>query len=260
MTPRELTNEIVKILDKKKALDITAIKTEELTIVSDYFVIATGTSNTHVKSLADDLEYEMGKLDAAPEHIEGRATGWILLDFGSVLVHLFQKDTNLVQQLRAVLFNTLAPDKSIFVGFGFNLGAVNILHIKADETFIGKDKNQLGKYIIYFLLYTVTKTVDRDKIRMLITGKPNIMNVTKEVLLYFTARIDIIHVGVDYHLKHHFRMIRTTTGCFIKLLEIIKIEIINNCIDYADRVVRSYVFINSLWKKNGLVGNVRTKM
>ena len=75
MTPRELTNEIVKILDKKKALDITAIKTEELTIVSDYFVIATGTSNTHVKSLADDLEYEMGKLGAAPEHIEGRATG-----------------------------------------------------------------------------------------------------------------------------------------------------------------------------------------
>ena len=44
MTPRELTNEIVKILDKKKALDITAIKTDELTIVSDYFVIATGTS------------------------------------------------------------------------------------------------------------------------------------------------------------------------------------------------------------------------
>ena len=84
MTPRELTNEIVKILDKKKALDITAIKTEELTIVSDYFVIATGTSNTHVKSLADDLEYEMGKLGAAPEHIEGRATGWILLDFGRI--------------------------------------------------------------------------------------------------------------------------------------------------------------------------------
>ena len=74
MTPRELTTEIVKIIDKNKALDITAIKTEELTIVSDYFVIATGTSNTHVKSLADDLEYEMGKLGAAPEHIEGRAT------------------------------------------------------------------------------------------------------------------------------------------------------------------------------------------
>ena len=99
MTPRELTNEIVKILDKKKALDITAIKTEELTIVSDYFVIATGTSNTHVKSLADDLEYEMGKLGAAPEHIEGRATGWILLDFGDVVAHVFHEEDRLYYSL-----------------------------------------------------------------------------------------------------------------------------------------------------------------
>ena len=53
-------------------------------------------------------------------------------------------------------------------------------------------------------LYTVTKTIDGDKIRMLITGKPDIMNVTQEKLLYFTARIDIIHVGVDNYLKHHF--------------------------------------------------------
>ena len=84
---------------------------------------------------------------------------------------------------------------------------------------------------------------------MLITGKPNIMNVTKEVLLYFTARIDIIHVGVDYHLKHHFRMIRTTARFLIKLLETLKIEVVNNSIHDADRVGRSYVFINSLWKK-----------
>ena len=83
MTPKELTNETVKILDKKKAIDITAIKTDELTIVSDYFVIATGTSNTHVKSLADDLEYEMGKFGVAPEHIEGRATGWTSSVFGT---------------------------------------------------------------------------------------------------------------------------------------------------------------------------------
>ena len=63
-------------------------------------------------------------------------------------------------------FDCLAPDKSIFVGFRLD-STVDILHIKADEAFIGKDKNQLGKYIIYFLLYTVTKTVDSDKIRML---------------------------------------------------------------------------------------------
>lgn len=85
-----LVKEIVKVLDEKKAIDITAIKTEEVTIVSDYFVIASGTSNTHVKSLADDVEYEIKqRLGVDPQHIEGRATGWILLDYGSVIVHIF---------------------------------------------------------------------------------------------------------------------------------------------------------------------------
>ncbi|MCR4614689.1 MAG: ribosome silencing factor [Clostridiales bacterium] len=92
MTPSELMNEIVKILDKKKAIDIKAIRTTELTIVSDYFIIASGTSVTHTRSLADDLEFEMGKLGVNPHNIEGRATGWILLDYGSVLVHIFQAE------------------------------------------------------------------------------------------------------------------------------------------------------------------------
>ncbi len=93
MTPNELTREIVKVLDEKKAQDIVAIATEELTIVSDYFVIASGTSSTHVKSLADDVEFELSKKGIEPLHIEGRATGWILLDYGSVIVHVFQKES-----------------------------------------------------------------------------------------------------------------------------------------------------------------------
>ncbi len=89
----KLVREIAKVLDEKKAMDITAIKTEEVTIVSDYFVIASGTSNTHTKSLADDVEYEIKqRLDIPPEHIEGRATGWILLDYGTVIVHIFQHE------------------------------------------------------------------------------------------------------------------------------------------------------------------------
>ena len=88
-----LVKEIAKVLDEKKAVDITAIKTEEITIVSDYFIIASGTSNTHAKSLADDVEYEIKtRFGIDPEHIEGRATGWILLDYGTVLVHIFTQD------------------------------------------------------------------------------------------------------------------------------------------------------------------------
>ena len=89
MISLETAKNIVKILDNKKAMDLELIQTQELTIVSDYFIIASGTSNTHVRALADEVEEEMGKLGVEPDHIEGRATGWILLDYGCVLVHVF---------------------------------------------------------------------------------------------------------------------------------------------------------------------------
>ncbi len=89
MTELELTKEIVKVLDNKKAIDIKAIHITEFSIVADYFIIASGTSNTHVKALADEVEYELTQKGVEPNHIEGRATGWILLDYGSVIVHVF---------------------------------------------------------------------------------------------------------------------------------------------------------------------------
>lgn len=92
MTSKELVENIVKILDDKKAEDIAAIETTALTVVSDYFVIATGTSSTHVKALADEVEDGMEKLGVSVHHIEGRATGWILLDYNDVLVHIFTRD------------------------------------------------------------------------------------------------------------------------------------------------------------------------
>ncbi|MBQ2963655.1 MAG: ribosome silencing factor [Clostridia bacterium] len=92
MTPKELYESIVKVLDDKKAEEIAVLDTTDLTVVSEYFVIATGNSSTHVKSLADDVEYELQQLGIEPEHIEGRATGWILLDYGSVLLHVFTRD------------------------------------------------------------------------------------------------------------------------------------------------------------------------
>ena len=93
MAPSELAKKIAKILDGKKAVDIAAIHTTDQTIIADYFVVACGTSSTHVKALAEDLEFEMKKqYGVPPQHIEGRATGWILLDYGAVLVHLFLQE------------------------------------------------------------------------------------------------------------------------------------------------------------------------
>ena len=93
MNELELTRETVKILDRKKAMDIKVLRINELSIVADYFVIASGTSNTHVKSLADEVEYELSQKGIEPSHIEGRATGWILLDYNDVLVHVFQPES-----------------------------------------------------------------------------------------------------------------------------------------------------------------------
>ncbi len=89
----ELVKKIAKVLDDKKAMDIKAIEITEFTIVADYFVIANGTSNTHVKALANEVEYELSQIGIEPNHIEGRATGWILLDYGDVVVHLFLSDS-----------------------------------------------------------------------------------------------------------------------------------------------------------------------
>ena len=79
----------VKVLDFKKASDIKLLKIDEKTTIADYFVICAGSSSTQIKTLADEVEYELSQKAIEPAHIEGRATGWILLDYSSVLVHVF---------------------------------------------------------------------------------------------------------------------------------------------------------------------------
>ncbi len=90
MTSLELATEAVKILDDKKALALKLIGIEDISILSDYFVLATGTSSTHVKALADEVEFKLKQLDITPTHTEGyRSNSWVILDYGSVIVHVF---------------------------------------------------------------------------------------------------------------------------------------------------------------------------
>ena len=103
MTSLEKAKNIAKILDKKKAIDIIGIETKELTVMSDYFIIASGTSNTHVRALADEVDDEMKKLGVEVDHIEGRATGWILLDYNDVLVHVFQPESRQYYNIERLL-------------------------------------------------------------------------------------------------------------------------------------------------------------
>ena len=87
--------EILKIaanaLNNKKAIDLHAVKVTDLTVLTDYFLIATATSNTHVHALADEVEEKLAELGVKANHIEGKSTDWILLDYGSVVIHVFGK-------------------------------------------------------------------------------------------------------------------------------------------------------------------------
>lgn len=90
------SKEIIKIaanaLNDKKALNISAIKVEDLTVLTEYFLMATATSSTHVRSLADEIEFKLEESGVKVHHIEGKSTGWILLDYGSVIIHIFNKE------------------------------------------------------------------------------------------------------------------------------------------------------------------------
>ena len=85
---------IAKILDSRKGLNVRVIKIADISSLADYMVIATGNSSTHVKSLADYVEYEMDEQGVSVSHIEGhRSDTWILLDYVDVIVHVFNEES-----------------------------------------------------------------------------------------------------------------------------------------------------------------------
>ena len=81
---------LARALDSKKGGDIKVLKTEGLTTLADYFVICTATSNTQVKAMSDACEETAEKNGERAHHIEGHRGGtWLLMDFSSVVVHVF---------------------------------------------------------------------------------------------------------------------------------------------------------------------------
>jgi ribosome-associated protein len=94
LSPKELALALAEIADNKKARDIRVLEITDLTVLADYFVLCSGTSTTHVKTLAGEMDFVLKERGVAPHHIEGRDAGnWMLLDYGSVVVHVFLPET-----------------------------------------------------------------------------------------------------------------------------------------------------------------------
>ena len=94
MTPKETAIVLAKALDSKKGIDIRVLETGHLTTLADYFVICPAPPPTQVRALSDECEKTMKETAGElPHHVEGHRGGtWVLLDFSSVVVHIFMED------------------------------------------------------------------------------------------------------------------------------------------------------------------------
>ena len=166
----------------------------------------------------------------------------------------------LLHQAFTVPLNRFSPDESILIGFGLNLCPVNVFHIQADEAFGREKEYGLGKHLVDFILHPVAETVDGNEIRFLISGQPDIMDVTVKELFNFPAGVDVVHIGIQNDLEHHPGMVRAAPAFLIQLPETFKVQALNQSVNHPNWIMLCNILVNSLRKKHCLVGIIRTKM
>ena len=94
MTPKEVAAVAAKALDDRKGVDIRLLEITDVTTLADYFLLCTGTSSTHVKSLCDSVEEALDQAGEPALRREGHRSGtWVLLDYGCLVVHVFTEET-----------------------------------------------------------------------------------------------------------------------------------------------------------------------
>lgn len=103
MNARELTKLVFTALEDKKANDIKVIDISNLSVIADYFIIASGNNRNQVQALADHVEDQCGHAGYALKQIEGYdSANWILMDFTDVIVHIFSKEDRLFYDLERI--------------------------------------------------------------------------------------------------------------------------------------------------------------
>lgn len=93
----------VDALEDKKANDISIIDIEKISTLADYFIIASGTNRNQVQAMCDEVDERLGKAGFEPKHIEGyNSANWILLDYGDIVIHLFDEENRLFYDLERI--------------------------------------------------------------------------------------------------------------------------------------------------------------
>ena len=103
LSAKKVAYEVTKALDEKKGIDIKLLKIDKVSSLADYFLICTGTSNTHVKTLCDYVEFAMEEAGEQPLGREGhRGNTWELLDYGCLVIHVFTDEARQFYSLERV--------------------------------------------------------------------------------------------------------------------------------------------------------------
>lgn len=99
----ELAKLAIEALEDKKAEDIKVIDISEVSVIADYFLIAGGNNRSQIQALSDSVEEKLGKAGTPVKQIEGYDTAnWILMDFGDIIVHIFNKENRLLYDLERI--------------------------------------------------------------------------------------------------------------------------------------------------------------
>ena len=92
-----------KALDDKKGKDIKVIDIHEISVLADYYVIASGTNQNQVQAMVDAVEEAFSKEGVEPRQIEGsRNSSWILMDYSDVIVNVFDEENRLFYDLERI--------------------------------------------------------------------------------------------------------------------------------------------------------------
>lgn len=101
--PREMADIAVKALEEKKAIDIKIIDISHISTLADYFIIASGSNRSQVQAMADAVDEALDKMGVHSRSTEGyQNANWILLDYGDIVVHLFDEENRLFYDLERI--------------------------------------------------------------------------------------------------------------------------------------------------------------
>lgn len=112
MNPSKKMAEIaILALEDKKAVDVKIINIEQISTLADYFIVASGMNRSQVQALSDNVDELMSKAGYEPKQIEGyRDANWILLDYGDIVIHIFDEENRLFYDLERIWRDGILTD------------------------------------------------------------------------------------------------------------------------------------------------------